>query len=197
MELPPPNYDEARVPPYRLPELLRTESGAVVDSAQAWREHRRPELLELFRRHVYGRFDADVEIEVTRVVTDAMACGGAAVRSELDVGIRAPGKRSNAATVQVLVFEPARGAGPFPAFLGLNLYGNQTVHPDPALRLAAGWLPEKDEVGLLGNVATEASRGMHAARFPIELLLSRGYALVTAYVGDIDPDFDDQFQNGA
>ncbi|HYQ17774.1 MAG TPA: hypothetical protein VEQ58_18500 [Polyangiaceae bacterium] len=193
MELPPPNYDEALVPAYRLPELLRTESGASVDTAATWQEHRRPELLELFRRHVYGRFEADVEVRVTTVL-EATTCGGWAKRRELDVELI--GQRA-ALTVRVLIYGPAQQTGPFPAFLGLNLYGNQTVHPDPAIRLAEGWLPEKDELGLLGNVATEASRGMHAARFPIELLLSRGYALVTAYVGDIDPDFDDQFQNGA
>jgi hypothetical protein len=191
MSLPAPNYDEALVPSYTLPEPLRTERGARVDSAEAWQTERRPELLELFRRHVYGRLELSVEVEVAPVVT---ASTGIARRTELDVTLLVGSKRGP--TLHVLIFEPSQGRAPFPAFLGLNLFGNQTVHPDPAIRLAKGWLPENADLGLSGHVATEASRGMHASRFPVELIVSRGYALVTAYVGDIDPDYDDGFRNG-
>jgi (4-O-methyl)-D-glucuronate---lignin esterase len=78
----------------------------------------------------------------------------------------------------------------------LNLFGNQTVHSDPAIRLAHGWVPNNPDLGLTDQRASEASRGMHQGRFPIEALVARGFALVTAYVGDIDPDFDDGFHNG-
>ena len=193
MALPPPNYDEALVPAYVLPELLRTEQGELVDSVADWEARRRPELLELFRSYVYGRFELMLGVRVAHVVDRAPACAGLALRSELDVRLE-DGDRS--VTVRVLIFEPSRGRGPCPAFVGLNLFGNQTIHPDPALRLAQGWLPENPDLGLSGHVATEASRGMHASRFPVELIVSRGYALVTAYVGDIDPDFDDGSENG-
>ncbi len=193
MALPPPNYDEALVPGYTLPELLRTEAGTAVSAVASWEAQRRPELLELFRRYVYGRLDLAVSLSVSHVVDRAPACAGLARRSEFDVRLS---REARSPVVRVLVVEPSAGAGPFPAFVGLNLFGNQTVHPDPAIRLAQGWLPENTDLGLTGNVATEASRGMHASRFPIELIVSRGYALVTAYVGDLDPDFDDGFENG-
>jgi len=193
MRLPPPNYDEALVPSYTLPELLRSELGRAVVSPADWEAERRPELLELFRQNVYGRFDLSCEVTARHVVERAAACAGLGFRSELDVRL---GSTDRGLTLRVLIFEPRQGRGPFPAFLGLNLFGNQTLHPDPQIRLAQGWLPENAELGLTGNVATEASRGMHASRFPLELILSRGYALVTCYVGDIDPDFDDGFENG-
>ena len=194
MQLPPPNYDEGAVPAYELPPLLRGENGVAVHGAEAWRSRRRPEVLELFRRHVYGRFDAEVDVSLTRVVSDAPACGRLASRTELDLVLR--GAAGSSATVRVLIFVPGVGNGPFPAFVGLNLFGNQTVHPDPAIRLAESWLPENPDLGLVGHRASEASRGMQAGQFPIEMLVSRGFALVTAYAGDVDPDFDDGFQNG-
>ena len=52
------NYDEAKIPSYELPDPLVTESGDPVTDAEAWHRTRRPELLELFRTHVYGRVAA-------------------------------------------------------------------------------------------------------------------------------------------
>lgn len=195
MSLPAPNYDEALVPDYQLPELLRSSDGAPIGDAEAWRRARRPELLELFREHVYGRFEATCTVEAALVVHDAPACGGLGRRSELDVRVARRGF-AVAPLIRVLAFVPAHAQGPVPALLGLNLFGNQTVHPTPAIRLAEGWLPENVDLGLHDHRAGEASRGVLSGQFGVEMLLSRGYALITAYAGDLDPDFDDGFENG-
>src|SRR5688572_5651381 len=47
-------YDESLVPEYALPELLITENGEKVTTVRTWEEERRPEILKLFRDHVYG-----------------------------------------------------------------------------------------------------------------------------------------------
>jgi hypothetical protein len=59
-----------------------------------------------------------------------------------------------------------------PAFLGLN-YGNQGVHPD------AGITPSRNAV---------CQRGEHAHRWPLEMILKRGYAVASFHGGDIELD---------
>src|SRR6056297_1670440 len=48
------NYDESEVPDYELPDPLVSEAGTPITTAEQWNKVRRPELLEQFRRHVYG-----------------------------------------------------------------------------------------------------------------------------------------------
>lgn len=194
-DLPPPSYDEDQIQPYVLPELLRASDGSPIVDARDFRERRRPELLELFGRHVYGRLDEALTVEVRSVRGPEPFAGQLGWQSELDVELAALG-REKTLTVRALVHVPRAAVGPSPTLLSLNLFGNHTLHPDPRIRLAHGWLPENAELGLSGHVASEASRGMHAGRWPIEMVLARGYALVTAYAGDIDPDHDDGFENG-
>jgi len=79
-------------------------------------------------------------------------------------------------------------------FLLLNFAGNHAVCADPGIRLSTSWMRNRGERG--DHRATEKSRGSAARRFPIAMILERGYGLATAYYGDIDPDFDDGFKNG-
>ena len=90
------NYDEAKVPPYTLPDPLVMANGQKVADAETWRKQRRPEILELFETHMYGRSPGRPEAmtcEVTSV--DKQALGGKAVRKE--VSIHFTGKQGRAA----------------------------------------------------------------------------------------------------
>ncbi len=53
--MPPPQYDEAKVPLYTLPDPLVMLNGDKVTDANTWMQKRRPEILNLFATNVYGR----------------------------------------------------------------------------------------------------------------------------------------------
>ncbi|RMH62306.1 MAG: acetylxylan esterase [Bacteroidetes bacterium] len=190
----PANYDEARVPAYTLPHpLLRADGSAITDAA-AWWTQRRPELLRLFETHVYGTVPgrpAAMRFAVRSV--DPAALGGRATRKEVSIYFTATDERPR---MDLLVYVPNDRSGPTPAFLGLNFYGNHTIHPDPGITITDQWVANNDDFGITNHRASEASRGVRAHRWPVERILERGYALVTAYYGDLDPDFDDGFRNG-
>ena len=59
------NYREDKVPEYTLPGLLVMCNGTQVTDARTWQTKRRPEILELFRKHVYGRAPVDQPKETT------------------------------------------------------------------------------------------------------------------------------------
>ena len=100
--------------------------------------------------------------------------------------------------MDLLIFLPRSAAKdrPAPAFVGLNFAGNHAVSNDPGVRVSKAWMRDAPEGGVENHKATEASRGSKASRWAVERIVERGYALATAYYGDLDPDFDDGFQNG-
>ncbi len=195
MELP-ENYDESQVPDYTLPDALQMGNGIRVDDAQIWQKHRRPEILTLFERYVYGRTPTlpdpiAISSEVTSVAPAALE--GKATRKEITVSFR---RGQAAAKLDILLYIPTARPAPVPLFVGLNFFGNHTIHPDPDITLSTAWVRNLEEFGIRDHRATEASRGIRADRWPVERILARGYAVATAYYGDLDPDFDDGFQNG-
>jgi hypothetical protein len=62
--------------------------------------------------------------------------------------------------------------------------------------LSTSWISGGRQYGIVNNRATDAARGLRSKQWPIEMILSRGYGLATVYSGDLDPDFDDGFENG-
>lgn len=181
------NYDEAKVPEYTLPDPLTFEDGRPVETAEQWRA-RRAELLELFQQHVYGKAPETVEyLQFRELDRDDEAFGGKAIRQQVAIDFTQQGEAGPHA--DLLIYLPKHTPHPVPAFIGLNFGGNHTIHADPAILLPDS--PTRDN-----EPASEDDRGKSSRRWPVERILDRGYALATIYYGDIDPDFDDGFQNG-
>lgn len=187
--------DEAEVPEYSLPDPLVTASGERVEDANAWREQRRPEILELFKTQVYGETPgAPQAMRFETLSVDADALDGKATRKQVRVFFTG---QSEGPSMDILIYQPNdAGDAPLPAFLGINFYGNHAIHPDPEILICKSWMRNNAEKGIIDNRATEKSRGSNASQWPVSMILDRGYALATVAYADIDPDFDDGFQNG-
>lgn len=190
------NYDEAKVRPYKLPDPLVTSDGTSLTDKRIWFEKRRPEVLKLFEEHMYGKTPAKrlpVKFEVTSI--DEQALGGKAIRKQVSAYLTG---QKDGPSMDILIYLPKTGPRPTPMFLGLNFNGNHAVHADPGIKLSTQWMrSDRDPAkGIVDNRATEKSRGSEASRWAVDLILSRGYGLATIYYGDLDPDFDDGFQNG-
>jgi hypothetical protein len=174
------NYDEAKVPGFDLPDPLKD-----VTDVKSW-PARRAEILTMLEDQMFGKapaFDKE-SIKVTREIPDQDLLNGTAILSQ-------PILHLAGCEVQLMIVRPAVSAAASPAFLAYNFRGNHTVHPDPAIALTKGWVPRTKN-----NKASEDHRGQSAKRWDISRIIKNGYALVTAYCGDVDPDFDDSFKNG-
>lgn len=188
------NYDEAQVPAYTLPDPLVMANGDAVVDAATWRTRRRPEILELFRAQMFGRSPgrpSGLRWEVFD--RDPQALGGSATRKQVTVYFTG---QPDGPSMDLLIYLPNAATKPVPAFLGLNFRGNHAIHSDPGIKLSTSWMRPDASGGVIDHRAQEASRGIASSRWAVEQILARGYALATIYYGDIDPDFDDGFQNG-
>ncbi len=191
--LPHANNDEANVPPYTLPNPLITDAGVPVADVAAWRE-RRAEILTHFAIAVYGRTPAVAPRMQWSVHShEAHALDGSAERREVRLSF--PDVVDGPA-MNLLIYLPHNRRGSVPLFLGLNFLGNHTIDADRGITLAEAWMPDRPQIGYVAHRATDASRGVDAESWQVPMILARGYGLATLYYGDLDPDFDDGFQNG-
>jgi hypothetical protein len=187
------NYDESSVPAYTLPDPLVDKDGRSVTTVAGWTEWRRAEVMELFRAHVYGRSpESPARILFGESEADPRALGGKATRREVILQFQ----EGEGPRVRLLIYLPNEAKGPVPLFVGLNFHGNHTIQPDPGISLPTQWVRNDDGRGVSNNRASEESRGSSASRWPVELIVSRGYGLATVYCGDLEPDFPEGWKMG-
>lgn len=181
------NFNEAKVPAFSLPDpLLRTNGEKICDST-GWLDGQRSEILRLFEDHVYGVSPGEFgQLDFGGIHYEASVLQGLAVLKEIDIYF---GDRKLGPAIHVLLLIPKLVPKPVPVFLGLNFLGNHTIHPDPHISIHRQWqtlsrysLPEH-------VLPSPHTRGADHCRWPIEALLERGYAVATAYYGDLEPDF--------
>lgn len=188
------NYDESKVGTLPIPDVLTCADGTKISTKEQWLEKRRPELMKLFAQEVYGKTPGGRPPGMRFVQTseNKTALGGKATMRQVTIYFT----DKDEPRCHVLLYLPNGRTNPAPVFVSLNFGGNQSVINDPSIPLPTEWFREDKEGLYSGHKASEKSRGSSDRRWPIEAIVSRGYGVATAYYGDLDPDYDDGFQDG-
>lgn len=161
------NYYEEKVPAYKLPDVLITNNGRKVSSSRLWNTVRRPEILELFRKNVYGRIpETPYEKSFKIVNEDKTAMGGSSTLKQVEINITSEGK---SLVIRLTLFTPNNAKKPVPVFL---LIDNR------------------------GPANTDPLRKVKSEFWPAEEVIARGYGIAVFYNADVDPDNFDNFKNG-
>ena len=151
----------------RLPDPLTTTNGSKVTTAEMWRQTRRPEILELFRTHVYGRMPVGrpdgLKFETLELAKGVM--DGTATRKQVKISYHGPGGEG---AIKLVLFVPEQ-AKPAPCFLLICNRAPTNIDP---------------------------TRAIKSPFWPAEEIVARGYAAAAFLNADVDPDRHDGFTNG-
>lgn len=110
------NYDESKVAPYTLPDLLTLQNGKSVTKQSVWINKRRQEILSVFADCMYGNIpSAPDELHFKQIGADELVYGGKGVRRRILICLDKEEKH----TFEAMIHMPS-GKGPFPVFVGLN-----------------------------------------------------------------------------
>ncbi len=165
----------------------------------------RSEILDLFATQVYGRTPkemARVRFNGGALAERGSAFNGKANRKQLTINLS---QGTESRLIHVLLYLPANINTPVPVIVGLNFGGNQTVAADPKIALNDIWVRggpgnspsvNNERSKFVKQGSTNDSRGKAASQWQVEKILSHGYALATAYYGDIEPDFSGAMEQG-
>ncbi len=154
------NYDEGKILPYTLPDLFTLADGGKVGTSAVWEGRRRGELLEMFRREVYGFAPPKPETLAFRTKdSDARAMEGKATRKQIAVSFQLG---NESFTFDLTLFVPNQRTAPAPVFLLLNHRG-------------------------VGD--TDPTRAKRSEFWPAEDVMARGYAIAAINVSaEVEPD---------
>jgi len=198
-----PNYEEGNVGTYTLPDPLQPPKTGRITTTKQW-EAKRGYWLDKFAQHVYGQTPTQavrLRYETRKITRNAL--GGKAIRKQVAIYIA---DYPQLPPIEVLLYIPTKtnSSGAIkraPVFLGLNFCGNHCISAETDIPISDRWVAnagggvtERNSKG--EPRATPKSRGMQTRHWPIDTILARGYALATAYYGDIEPDHINGWRTG-
>ncbi|MEO8766420.1 MAG: hypothetical protein ABI416_19125, partial [Ginsengibacter sp.] len=201
------NYDESKIPPYVLPELLVADDGSVIHNSKEWENIQRPAILKKFTENVYGKVPGrpkDIHFKTTNV--DEHALNGKATKKEITIYFK---KGDNGPHMVVLLYLPNQVTTKVPVFIGLNFLGIHATQPDSTITITDNWtrINNSNTPILINEWPVRSSwkksinnkvpiRGEDAYRWPVEELIANGYGMATAYYEDVEADNPEGWKTG-
>jgi hypothetical protein len=135
------NFDESKANPYpNLPDPLALRNGKKVKTAKVWWQQRRPEIVELFDREVYGRVPKNLPKVKWEVANTASRTTGdvPVVTKQLVGHVDSSSYPQVTVDIELTLTTPANAAGPVPVMLllGAGRPAAGRVGPPPAAKAA-------------------------------------------------------------
>lgn len=181
------NYSRSRIAPYELESPLEFVDGTKVENMADWRRRRR-EILDIFAKEMYGAEPPAPEAVVTELVDEKKSVAGFAKRLRYRMWFRAD---RTGPCVNWIAWVPRFAKKPVPVILFLNYRGNHELVCDPDIEVQKGWC--RNGTHVRNNRASGETRGLlqdpnQDSVFPLQLLIARGYAVMSACYAEISPD---------
>jgi hypothetical protein len=140
------NYDESKANPYpALPDPLVLNNGKKVTSSKMWRNQRRPEIVELFDREIYGRVPKNVPKVKWEVANTKNEMNGdvPVITKELVGHVDNSSYPEIAMDIKVWLSTPANAKGPVPVIMefggGAPIAGGRGPGKGPAVPAGPTW----------------------------------------------------------
>ncbi len=151
-----------------MPDPLVTLGGEKIVTSAQWEKKRRPELIELFRENVYGRSPeiSRDKIKFQLKIYYPKALNGAATSQVIEIELQGSAAK---VVIHLVLFTPNAIKTPAPLFLLICNRDRSLIDPEQK---------NKSEY------------------WPVERILSRGYATAAFYYGDVAPDRQMSYEDG-
>ena len=173
--------------PHPVQNPLVSENGTEIKTVGQWEDIRRPELYKLFEQQIYGEVPEGITVQFKEIYSSSGYLQGKATLREFEMRVN----DETMPQLHILFFIPNGQKGQVPAIMGYNWDGNQTICTDTSVFMLSQEEIEKRAIPYrLNDLLKWSERGADQS-IPIEQIIDRGYAYITACYWELEPDNND------
>ncbi len=181
----PINYDESKVPSYKLPDPLTLQNGDKVTDPETWYKKRRMEILSLFESEQFGKVPDRKNVSFNVFDKGTPVFNNKAIRKQITIYFTHDTSNYKA---DLLIYLPVGSSKPAPLFLKIGFSPNCLSVDDSGIKQGMMWNREGKRI--------PASEGRSFGFFDVQRFIDNGIGVAFIYYGDIEPDFPEGIKYG-